>query len=166
MLEHEYSWRERGGGAHAGAVPMERRAATRIPVIKSAKLLLGNAYNGSVYNCLVLDEAANGVLVDLGSIFVLPEEMVLQMAHGPSYRVRRCWSAGSKFGLEFIGGPLVSAETGTKMASLGRAVWTQAIPFVIAELRSQRFFGRDDVRCVAEEAEAAYRKLEAKLTGN
>jgi hypothetical protein len=166
MLEYEYSGREKGGAALANAVQIERRAVPRMPVIKSAKLLLGSTYNESVYNCLVLDEAANGVMVDLGSVFVLPEEMVLQMASGSSYRVRRCWSAGSKFGLEFIGGPLVCAQTEAKMASLGRAVWTQALPFVIAELRSQRFFGRDDVRCLAEEAEVAYRKLEAKLTGN
>jgi len=163
MLEHGYSGREMGGVALANAVQLERRSATRLPVIKSAKLLLGNAYNESVYNCLVLNEAANGVMVDLGSVFVLPEEMVLQMASGPSYRVRRCWGAGSKFGLEFIGGPIVSAETGAQMAALGRALWTQAIPFVIAELRSKRFFGHEELRRAAEEAEAAYRNLETAL---
>src|SRR5271165_3280027 len=99
MFEHEYSGRGMGVGpaSLAGAGLVERRSVPRVPVIKSAKLLLGNAYNESVYNCLVLNEAANGVLVDLGSIFVLPEEMVLQMASGPTHRVRRCWSAGSKF---------------------------------------------------------------------
>ncbi|MDR3504806.1 MAG: hypothetical protein P4L52_01035 [Acidocella sp.] len=165
MLEHEYGGRvmEAGTAPQAGTGWVDRRSASRIPVIKSAKLLLGDSYNQSVINCLVLDEAANGVLVDLGTMFVLPEEMVLQMASGPSYRVRRCWSAGSKFGLEFIGGPLVSKEAGAQMAALGRALWTQAIPFVIADLRSQRFFGHEDLRQAAEEAEAAYRNLEKML---
>ncbi len=165
MLEHGYSGRmmEADASLQPGTGGMERRSAARMPVIKSAKLLLGEGYGQGVINCLVLDEAANGVLVDLGTMFVLPEEMVLQMASGLSRRVCRRWSAGSKFGLEFIGGPLVSKEAGAQMASLGRSLWTQAIPLVIADLRAQRFFGHEELRQAAEEAEMAYRKLENTL---
>lgn len=165
MLERNYTgpMAAADGRTQADSGWAERRSAARMPVIKSAKLLLGSDFSQSVINCLVLDEAANGVLVDLGSTFLLPEEMVLQMASGPSYRVRRRWSAGSKFGLEFMGGPLVSKEAGAQMAELGRALWTKPIPLVIADVRAQRFFGHEELRQAAEEAEAAYRKLEQVL---
>lgn len=169
MMHHQTSDRYSAPMAEAGSRQesspwLERRAETRRPVIKSAKLLLGSEYSQGVINCLVLDETANGVLVDLGTVFVLPEEMVLQMANGASRRVRRRWSAGSRFGLEFTGAPVVSKEAGAQMASHGRALWTQALPLVLAELRAQHFFGDDALRQAAAEAEAAYRKLEQTLT--
>lgn len=39
----------------------ERRNVTRIPVIKSAKLVVGEGYSQGVYNCLVLDESPGGI---------------------------------------------------------------------------------------------------------
>ncbi len=60
----------------------ERRNASRIPVIKSAKLLVGEGFSQGVYNCLVLDESSGGVLVDLGAVFTIPEEMIVHLTGG------------------------------------------------------------------------------------
>lgn len=143
----------------------ERRNAMRVPVIKSAKIITGGDINQSVYNCLVLDESHSGVLVDLGGIFTLPEEMSLHMTGGASYKARRCWAVGTKAGLAFIGPQVLSAEAVEAMAQLGRVVQAQGLPVTMAALRAQRFFDSDELRRAAESAEAAYHRLEAVLLG-
>src|ERR1700731_5261168 len=80
----------------------ERRNALRMPVIKSAKISVGLGGAQGVYNCLVLDESQSGVLVDLGTMVNLPDEVTLHMNSGATYLARRCWSAGTKSGLSFI----------------------------------------------------------------
>ena len=166
MLEQNFqNSRTQDGAAAARRVPAERRAAPRSPVIKSAKLVVGGRISQSVFNCLVLDESANGAMVDLGSAFTLPEEMVLHMNSGPSYNARRRWAAGSKMGLEFVGEELVSAATAARMAEIGRTMRAMGLPVALEELREHRYFGHAELRRVAEEAEAAYLRLERLLAG-
>ncbi len=141
----------------------ERRNAMRTPVIRSAKIIAGGV-NHSIYNCLVLDESTSGVLVDLGAMFPLPEEMTLQMTGGATYKARRCWAVGTKAGLAFVGAQMLSADTVDKLAQLGRMMQAQGLPAIMAALRAQRFFGSDEVRRTAEQAESAYLQLEAVLT--
>lgn len=141
----------------------ERRQAARLPVIKSAKLVVGEGYSQGVYNCLVLDESPGGVLVDLGAIFSLPDEVVLHMMGGATRRARRCWSVGPKVGLEFVGDQLVSVETTQEMVGIAKLIRVQGLPAGIAAIRAQGFFGQEALREAAEEAEAAYYKLEAML---
>ncbi len=141
----------------------ERRNATRIPVIKSAKLVVGDGYSQGVYNCLVLDELTSGVLVDLGAVFSLPDEVILHTMGGATRRAKRCWAVGSKVGLEFIGDQLVSVETTQEMVAVAKLIRAQGLPAGIAALRAQHFFGQKELREAAEEAEAAYYKLEAML---
>jgi hypothetical protein len=143
----------------------ERRNAMRVPVIKSAKVITGGEVNQSVYNCLVLDESPSGVLVDLGAIFSLPEEVVLHMMGGASYKARRCWAVGTKMGLAFTSQQMLSAEIIEKLAQLGRMMQAQGLPAIMAALRAQRFFDNDEVRRAAEAAEAGYHRLEAVLLG-
>jgi hypothetical protein len=143
----------------------ERRNAMRVPVIKSAKIVTSGDGGQSVYNCLVLDESAAGVLADLGAMFPLPEEMTLHMTGGACYRARRCWAVGTKLGLAFIGPQMLSAETVEKLALLGRMMQSQGLPAAMAALRAQRFFESEEVRRAAEAAEAAYHRLEAVLIG-
>ena len=152
---------------HAPAPPVlqERRGALRLPVIKSAKIVTSADGGQSVYNCLVLDESAAGVLVDLGAMFSLPEEMTLHMTGGATYRARRCWAVGTKAGLAFIGPQTMSGETAEKLAQLGGMLRAQGLPATLAALRSQRFFENEEVRRAAEAAEAAYLRLEAVLAG-
>jgi hypothetical protein len=143
----------------------ERRNAARVPVIKSAKIVTGGDVNQGIYNCLVLDESASGVLVDLGAMFPLPEEMALHMTGGASYKARRCWAVGTKVGLAFMGPQILSAETVSAMAQLGRMMQTQGVPATLAILRAQRFFDCEDLRRAAESAETAYHHLESVLLG-
>ncbi len=150
-------------GETAQSMLVERRAATRIPVIKSAKLVVGEGYSQGVYNCLVLDESVGGVLVDLGAVFSLSDEVILHMLGGATRRAKRCWAVGSKVGLEFIGDQLISVETTQEMVGIAKLIRAQGLPVGIAAMRAQRFFGQEELRQAAEEAESAYYKLEAML---
>ena len=141
----------------------ERRNASRIPVIKSAKLLVGEGFSQGVYNCLVLDESLGGVLVDLGAVFTIPEEMIVHLTGGAMRRARRCWAVGTKVGLEYIGEQLVSDEAVQQMGEIAKLIGTQGLPAGIAAMRARQFFNHGDLREAAEEAEAAYYKLEALL---
>ncbi len=143
----------------------ERRNAMRVPVIKSAKIVTGGDAGQSVYNCLVLDESPSGVLVDLGAMFNLPEEVSLHMTGGASYKARRCWAVGTKAGLAFTGPQVLSPETVEKLAQLGRMMQAQGLPAAMAALRAQKFFESEDIRRAAESAEAAYHRLETVLLG-
>jgi hypothetical protein len=133
--------------------------------LKSAKIITGTAVNQSIYNCLVLDESPSGVLIDLGAIFSLPDEMALHMTGGTIYKARRCWAVGTKMGLACVGPQVLSADAMEKLARLGRMMQAQGLPAIMVALRAQRFFESDEVRRVAEGAEAAYHRLEASLRG-
>ncbi len=54
------------GSQAAQAALAERRHASRVPVIKSAKVIAGEQGAQIVYDCLVLDESPSGVLIDSG----------------------------------------------------------------------------------------------------
>lgn len=163
MLQNQV--RDHAEGAPNHATLAERRNTSRVPVIKSAKIITGGEINQGVLNCLVLDQSATGVLVDLGAVFALPEEMTLHMTGGATYKARRCWAVGTKAGLAFQGPQLLSTETAELMAQLGRLLQMQGLPSVMAALRAKRFFENEEVRSAAEAAEAAYLRLEAVLNG-
>ena len=141
----------------------ERRTASRIPVIKSAKLIVGEGYSQGIYNCLVLDESLGGVLLDLGAVFSIPDEVTLQLTAGATRRARRCWAVGTKVGLEYIGEQLISSEAAQEMAEIAKLIRAQGLPAGMAAMRAQRFFSHEELRRAAEEAEAAYYRLEAML---
>jgi hypothetical protein len=143
----------------------ERRAAPRLPVIKSAKIMLGPGYDQGAYNCLVLDQSACGVLVDMGMVVKLPEELTVQFQGGGTYLARRRWSVGSKTGLEFIGGQVVTGEVALRMARIADVLNKQGVVPTVATLRAARFFDNAELRRVAEQAESAMFRLEAMLNG-
>ncbi len=160
----------RNQAASANAAPThftlsERRNATRVPVIRSAKIVTGGDINHSTYNCLILDESPSGVLVDLGAMILLPEEMLLQMTGGATYRARRCWAVGTKAGLAFMGPQMLSPESVEMLAQIGRSMQTQGLFATMNALRAKRFFYSDELKHAAEAAEAAYQHLEALLMG-
>ncbi|WP_298284729.1 hypothetical protein [Acidocella sp.] len=143
---------------------IERRVSQRLPVIKSAKIVVGPAFSQGSFNCLVLDESKTGALVDLGALVVLPPEVTLHMTGGTTYRARTCWTVGSKAGLEFIGQQMVAPETLGAMQRLGRMLHAQGLPATMAALRAEGFFGNAGLRETAEAAEAAFYQLEAALS--
>lgn len=142
----------------------DRRDFPRRPVIKSAKLLLPAGLGYGIYDCLVLDESPKGVLVDLGTPMDLPEEVNLRL-NGATYIARRCWSAGNKAGLAFSGGQILQNEVTARMRNIAQVLHAQGVPAAIHTLRTARFLGHEELRRVAEEAEGAYLRLEALLSG-
>jgi len=143
----------------------ERRNAARVPVIKSAQITLGAGIGQSVYNCLVLDESTTGVLLDIGTMVDLPDELTLQLNGGATYLARRRWASGAKAGLEFLGGQVVSAETAQRMLKIADVLQAHGVTAAVATLRTARFFDHAELRRVAEEAEAAVFRFETMLKG-
>ncbi len=162
MLQQEMT---ANSGTSEAAALAERRGDSRRPVIRSAKIFIGANGGGGVFNCLILDQSSAGVLVDMGTLAELPEEVTLQMSGGASYLARRCWAVGTKAGLEFIGGQIVTEETSQRMARIAEVLQRQGVGAAVATLRAARFLDHDKLRQIAEAAEAAVQRLEAALTG-
>ncbi|MDD2795555.1 hypothetical protein [Acidocella sp.] len=162
MLQQETT--AKSGPSEAAALA-ERRGNSRRPVIRSAKIFVSANAGGGVFNCLILDQSSAGVLVDMGTLAELPDEVTLQMSGGASYLARRCWAAGTKAGLEFIGGQIVTEETSQRMARIAEVLQRQGVATAVATLRTARFLDHEKLRHIAEAAEAAVQRLEAALTG-
>ena len=143
---------------------VERRNVARLPVIKSGKIIVGSEMSQGLFNCLILDQSPTGVLVDLGMLVNLPEEVRLQVGNGAIYLARRRWAVGTKAGLEFLGGQILSEETSLQMLKIASKLKRQGVCAAVGALRGAQFFEHEALRCAAEEAEAAYLRLEALLT--
>lgn len=142
----------------------ERRRARRKPVIKSAKIIINQA--GSVINCFVLDESSGGVQVDLGTMLELPDDLTIQFGNGATYLARRCWSAGTRVGLQFTSAQLVSEDTAGRMRKIAELLHDQGLGAAVSTLRAARFFDHAELRHAAEEAEAATLRFEMMLLGD
>jgi hypothetical protein len=151
--------------ADDGLAVSDRRDTSRKPVIKSAKIIVGASVSQSVFDCLVLDESQHGVLVDLGMVVNLPDEVTVQMGNGATYPARRRWSVGTKAGLEFSGAQIISSETAFRMLKVSDLLHAQGTQAAVAALRAARFFDMPALRAAAEEAEATYARLDMMLTG-
>jgi hypothetical protein len=138
---------------------LERRKAPRRPVIRSAKLICGQAEG--VFDCLVLDQSPAGVLIDMGAMIKLPDELTIQFSSGAAYLARLAWSAGTKAGLHLVGAQLLSEQNAQRMSNAADLLETQGVPTVVSTLRAARFLDHLELRRLAEEAEAAYFRFEA-----
>jgi len=143
--------------------PAERRQARRNPVIKTAKLIFTAA--GTVHNCLVLDESPGGVLVDLGVMIQVPDDVTIQFGNGATFLARRRWTAGTKSGLNFTGAQIISDEVALRMKRVADILRAQGLEAAIATLRAARFFDNIELRRAAEDVEAANARFEAALDG-
>jgi hypothetical protein len=147
--------------APPGMGGIERRTARRNPVIKSARLVFHKA--GAVHDCLVLDESTGGVLVDLGGMIKVPHEVTIQFTNGASYLAQKRWASGTKAGLSFSGGQVVSDETALRMRAVAEILHAQGLPAAMSTLRAARFFDHGELRRAAEDAEAAFARFERTL---
>jgi hypothetical protein len=164
---------------------IERRVLPRHPVLRSARvrvgqavvqgggqdlgqdlgLQAGQALGESVFDCLVLDESPTGVLVDFGAMIPLPEDVSVHFLNGGSYHARRRWAAGTRAGLEFCGEQLISRETADRMRKLADILDAHGLPAALRTLRAARFYDQAALRTAAEEAEVAYLRFAAMLSG-
>jgi hypothetical protein len=145
----------------AAAGGIERRASRRNPVIKSARLVFTEV--GAVHDCLVLDESLGGVLVDLGAMIQVPAEVTIQFTNGASYLAQRRWAVGTKAGLSFSGGQVISNETAKRMRAVAEILRNQGLPAAMSTLRAARFFDHGELRRAAEDAEAAFARFERAI---
>jgi hypothetical protein len=143
--------------------PDDRRQSRRNPVIKSAKLIF--TLTGAIHNCLVLDESPGGVLVDLGTMVVVPDDVTIQFANGATFLARRRWAAGTKCGLNFTGAQIISHETAIRMKKIADILRAQGLEAAISTLRATRFLDNIELRRAAEDVEAANARFEAALDG-
>jgi hypothetical protein len=140
---------------------LERRIAARVPVIRSAKLICGPAEG--IFDCLVLDQSASGVLIDLGAMVALPDELTIQFSGGAAFLAHRAWAAGTKAGLHLVGAQLLTEQAAQRMKNAADLLEMQALPAVVSTLRAARFLDHLELRRLAEEAEAAYLRFETFL---
>jgi hypothetical protein len=141
----------------------ERRASPRRPVIRSAKLVFGEA--NVIYDCLVLDESAGGVMIDLGAMVKVPEEVTIRFNSGGAFPAQRRWAAGTKAGFKFTGGQIISQETALRMKKAADILEIQGLGPAVQMLRAVRFLDNDELRRAAEDAESTMLRLQAVLTG-
>jgi hypothetical protein len=147
-------------GESSGA---ERRTTPRSTVIRSAKLVFGEA--NVVYDCLVLDESAGGVMIDLGAMIKVPEDVVIRFNSGGAFPARRCWATGNRAGFKFTGGQIISQETALRMKKAADILEIQGLAAAMQMLRTARFLDNEELRRAAEDAESAMFRLQAILTG-
>jgi hypothetical protein len=95
----------------------------------------------------------------------VPEEVTIQFITGPIFEAERRWSSGTKAGLQFKGGQVVTAEIARRMEKIADILRFQGLAAAVATLRTARFFDNQELRRAAEEAEAAYARFEARLQG-
>jgi hypothetical protein len=121
--------------------------------------------SGRGVDCLVLDETAKGVMVELGGLVALPDELTIRMQGGATYQAQRCWNIGTKAGLQFLGGQVVTGETVLRMSKIADLLQNQGVIAAVATLRAARFFDYQELRRAAEDAEGAFLRFEAILRG-
>jgi hypothetical protein len=137
---------------------VERRQVSRRPVIRSAKLICGPGEG--VFDCLVLDQSAAGVLIDMGTMLELPTELTIHFNSGGAFLARKAWAAGTKAGLNLLGSQVLSEETALRMKQAADLLTMQGLLPVVTTLRSARFLDHGELRRVAEDAEAAFMRLQ------
>jgi hypothetical protein len=145
-----------------GGDGQQRRRWPRTHVIKSAKLLFDTH---RLLDCLVLNESAGGVMVDLGTMVTLPYDMTIQFSNGASFPAQRRWAEGTKAGLAFTGSQIIREDSAQRMRNMAEILQSQGLAATIETLRMARFFDNSALRQAAEEAEAAQSRFKSILLG-
>ncbi len=90
----------------------ERRRWPRHPVRLSAQVSTG----AFTFDCVVVDLSEGGAQVNFAAPVPLPERVTLNTGNGEVFLARRCWTKGTRTGLEFTGAASMSGQpsgTGT-----------------------------------------------------
>jgi hypothetical protein len=142
---------------------MDRRKHPRVRVLKAAKIILNDG--NIVYDCLIMDESAGGVFVDMGALVALPPEVTIRFASGATFRAVRRWNSGTKFGFEYCGKQIISHETAKRMQAVCQILTNHGLPAAVNVLRIAQYFDSPELRRLATEAAAAHHKFESALRG-
>jgi hypothetical protein len=139
----------------------DRRRGNRASVIRSAKVICGPGQG--IFDCLVLEQSQHGLQLDLGMVTDLPELVTVQFSGGASFLARRIWITGRRAGFELEGVQLLRAEAEERMKRYRHLLDTQGVLATVATMRAARFLEHSVLRQLAEEAEAAFLRLEMFL---
>ncbi len=148
--------------ASSSRLSVDRRASTRVAVVKSAKILFGTTLSQGVIDCRVLDESEQGLRVDLGCFIKLPEEFTVEV-RGGRYLAKCAWSAGTEAGLALHGYKFSPSEFARQMSDIAEQMRTQGLGPAYKSLRNVGFFNDVELHRAADEAQAAMSKLEQLL---
>ncbi|MDE8348557.1 MAG: hypothetical protein POG74_03615 [Acidocella sp.] len=142
----------------------EKRRTKRQRVVKSGKIIFGVA--DIAIDCLICDETSDGVLVETNTPVVVPVDVKIRLTNGGTYPAARRWALGNKIGFEFSGTRVFDPATIMGMSQIHHILQTQRIKQALLSLRRSGFFDNDEIRRVAEDAEAATLRLEQLLISN
>jgi hypothetical protein len=137
----------------------DRRRETRDRVIKSAQMI----FHDSVIDCTVMDVSPNGARVRTSAVVVTPEQVILQLRGGAAFFARRRWARGMEISFIFDGPAPLREHAAIMASSALEALPAKGLEKAIGILRAAAFFDDPVLGHAAEEAEAAYARLEAAL---
>jgi hypothetical protein len=132
---------------------VEKRRVKRQQVLKRGQLIFGFA--GSTIDCLIIDETSYGMLIENPLMTDLPERLRVSVAGGATFDAVRRWSMGNKIGLEFIQPERRDNAVIRKRLAIKLALKNQNVHSAVLMLRDVNFFEDEELRVIAEAAEAS-----------
>ncbi len=135
--------------------PNDKRAGSRQPVLKTAKLHIGNG----VVDCLVLDTSPTGLRVSTEVLVRFPTDLVVELRSGGMFNVVCRWQRGTEAGLEFTSFAGLNDLAGRQALNAYQALSSSGLREVVGRLESERYFDYPELKSAAEKLEAAYSEL-------
>jgi hypothetical protein len=148
---------------NGAARPEDMRRVKRQRVLKPGKIIFG--ISGATIDCFVRDESPQGVLVETDVLVAVPDQVTVKLPGTGTHLALRRWAMGNRIGFEFIGARVIDDETLVRMRAINEVLQRQGVTQAVNSLRLSRFFENDELRRLAEEAEAATIRLESFLLG-
>ena len=139
----------------------ERRQSDREPAFKRAEIIFGP--DNQVHKGVVLDESADGVLLDLGVTIAVPSAVMFRYNYGPLLHALNRWSVKTKIGLQFIDRSVAMSHKVSRLENVKNILETQGSAAAFRILRDMRFFENYNLQKTAEEAVAADIRLKKAL---
>ena len=137
----------------------DKRAGSRQPVLKTAKLHVGSG----VVDCLVLDTSPTGVRVSTEGLVKLPAEVVVELRSGGMFKAICRWQRGIESGLEFSGFAGLNEAAGRMALHAYQDLGTSGLRDVVTRLEGERFFEYPELKAATEKLGQAYSELFALL---
>ncbi len=133
----------------------DKRAGSRQPVLKTAKLHIGNG----VVDCLVLDTSPTGLRVSTEGLTKFPAEIVVELRSGGMFNALCRWQRGTEAGLEFTSFARLNDLAGRQALHAYKELSSSGLREVVSRLESERFFDYPELKSAAEKLEVAYSEL-------
>ena len=147
--------------AGAQVETVERRRIKRQQVLKRGQLVFG--FNGSIIDCLIMNESRYGVQVEVPVMTAMPEHVKLKFVGGASIDALCRWSQGNRIGLEFLGSQIYDETALRRRRTIAVALRNQGVNTAVIMLRDIQYFNNQELQSLAEAAEIAVARLASHL---